>query len=112
MIIGCVNKSAPPLVISPENPDPRPPLTKNNLSVLNQLECPVCLDILTQPMEHPFKAMACTQCIIHWVATTGSVPQCKKLDIRYGIFLLIFENIRLSTIFEIKDGVYSRIRKC
>ena len=32
------------------------------------------------------------------------VSQCKKLDIRYRIFLRIFENnqnIRLSTIFEI-----------
>ena len=34
----------------------------------------------------------------------SSSSQCKKLDIRYGIFLRIFENtqtIRLSTIFEI-----------
>ena len=82
MIIGCVNKSAPPPVISPEHPYPRPPLAKHNLSVLDQLECPVCLDILTQPMELPCKAMACAQCIIHWVATTGSVhcPCCYSCE--------------------------------
>ena len=82
MIIGSVNKSAPPPVISSEHSYPRPPLAKDNLSVLDQLECPVCLDILTQPMELPCKAMACAQCIIHWVATTGSVhcPCCYSCE--------------------------------
>ena len=82
MIIGCVNKSAPPPVISSEHSYPRPPLAKDNLSVLDQLECPVCLDIVTQPMELPYRAMACTQCIIHWVATTGSVhcPCCYSCE--------------------------------
>ena len=68
MIIGCVNKTAPPPVISREHPDPRLPLPKHNLSVLNQFEYSVFLDIVTQPMELPCKAMACAQCIIHWVA--------------------------------------------
>ena len=82
MIIESVNKSAPPPVISSEHSYPRPPLAKDNLSVLDQLECPVCLDILTQPMELPCKAMACAQCIIHWVATTGSVhcPCCYSCE--------------------------------
>ena len=42
----------------------------------------MCLDILTQPMELPCKAMACAQCIIHWVATTGSVhcPCCYSCE--------------------------------
>ena len=36
MIIGCVNTSAPPPVISPEHPPhPRPSLAKDNLSVLS-----------------------------------------------------------------------------
>ena len=65
MIIGCVNKSASSLVISPEHPDSSPPLAIDHLSVLDQLECPVCLDILSQPMGLPCKAMACAQCIIH-----------------------------------------------
>ena len=43
MIIGCVNKSAPPPVILSEHPYPRPPLAKDNLSALDQLECPVCV---------------------------------------------------------------------
>ena len=42
MIIGCVNKSAPPPVISLERPYPRPSLAQDNLPVLDQLECPVC----------------------------------------------------------------------
>ena len=37
MIIGFVNTSAPPPVISPEHPHPRPPLAKGNLAVLDQL---------------------------------------------------------------------------
>ena len=55
MIIGSVNKSAPSPVITSEHSNPRPPLAKGNLSVLDQLECPVCLDILTEPMEFPVK---------------------------------------------------------
>ena len=67
-LLRCVNKSAPPPVISFEHPYPRPPFSKDHL------ECPVYLDILTQPMELP----CCAQCIIHWVRTTGSVhcPCC------------------------------------
>ena len=45
MIISRINNIAPPPIISPEHPCPRPPLSKDNLSVsvLNQLECPYVL---------------------------------------------------------------------
>ena len=53
MIIARINSIAPPQIISPEHPFPRPPISKDNLSVsvLNQLECPLCIDILAQPMH-------------------------------------------------------------
>ena len=47
MIIGWVNKSAPPPVISLERTYQRPALAQ---PVLDQLECQVCLDIITQAM--------------------------------------------------------------
>ena len=96
-IIGCVNKSAPPPVISSEHPYPRPPLAKNNLSVLDVLECPVCLDIQTQPMELPCKGI---QCIIHWVAITGSVhcPCCYSCEAMHikpasNLVLLVLKDV-------------------
>ena len=75
MIIARINSIAPPPIISPEHPFPRPPLSNDNLSVsvLNQLECPLCVDILAQPIQLPCSTLACTQCIIQWVVTTASV---------------------------------------
>ena len=43
------------------------------------------------------------------------MSQCKKLVIRYCIFLRILkntQNIRVCSIFYVYDGVYSRIRMC
>ena len=86
MIIGCVNKSAPPPVISSEHHNPRPPVAKNNLFWTN-----------LNAMELPCKAMACTQCIIHWVATTGSVhcPYCYSMHIKpaSNLVLLLLKDV-------------------
>ena len=86
-----------PPVISSEHPYPRPPLAKDNWSVLDQLECPVCLDILTQPMELPCKGILC---IIHWVATTGSVhcPCCYSCEAMHikpasNLVLLVLKDV-------------------
>ena len=80
MIISRINSISPRPIISPEHPFPRPPLSKDNLSVsvLNQLECPLCVDILAQPIQLPCSTLACAQCIIQWVVTTASVhcPCC------------------------------------
>ena len=110
MIIGSVNKSAPPPVTSSEHSYPRPPLAKDNLSVLDQLECPVCLDILTQPMELPCKAMACAQCIIHWVGTTGSVHcpccySCEPMHIKpaSNLVLLMLKDVLVHCTICIRD---------
>ena len=75
MIISRINSIAPRPIISPEHPFPRPPLSKDNLSVsvLNQLECPLCVDILAQPIQLPCSTLACAQCIIQWVVTTLSL---------------------------------------
>eukprot|EP00731_Ephydatia_muelleri_P010746 Em0005g1332a len=63
MIISRINSIAPRPIISPEHPFPRPPLSKDNLSVsvLNQLECPLCVDILAQPIQLPCSTLACAQ---------------------------------------------------
>ena len=80
MIIARINSIAPPPINLPEHAFPRPPLSKDNLSVsvLNQLECPLCVDILAQPSQLPCSTLACAQCIIQWVVTTASVhcPCC------------------------------------
>ncbi|KAL5502641.1 hypothetical protein EMCRGX_G009446 [Ephydatia muelleri] len=48
-------------------------LMKNtSSSVLSQLKCQLCSNLLTQPLELPCSALVCTKCIVEWVAATGA----------------------------------------
>eukprot|EP00731_Ephydatia_muelleri_P014464 Em0008g184a len=44
----------------------------NSSSVLSQLKCQLCSNLLTQPLELPCSALVCTKCIAEWVAATGA----------------------------------------
>ena len=57
---------------------PRPPVTPDNLSCLSKLECPICLEILSRPIELPCSVLACAECAIEWLKVSGTVlrPCC------------------------------------
>lgn len=57
---------------------PKPPLATDNLSCLSKLECPLCCEILSQPIELPCSVLACAECIIAWLKISGTVlcPCC------------------------------------
>ena len=45
------------------------------LSAIDHLRCPVCLEILSQPVELPCRAVVCASCIISWLTVSAS-SQC------------------------------------
>ena len=50
----------------------QPVASHNSSSVLSQLKCQLCSNLLTQPLELPCSALVCTKCIVEWVAATGA----------------------------------------
>ena len=40
--------------------------SSNNPAILEQLQCPICLKILHQPLELPCRALVCTACMVEW----------------------------------------------
>eukprot|EP00731_Ephydatia_muelleri_P011283 Em0006g177a len=50
-------------------------IADDNLSVLQQLKCPLCLEVVKQPLELPCKALVCAKCIRQWIVVSADV-QC------------------------------------
>ncbi|KAL5473937.1 hypothetical protein EMCRGX_G028506 [Ephydatia muelleri] len=75
-IIKYIQGIAPATVTDPGCP--KPPLATENLSCLSKLECPLCCEILSQPIELPCSVLACAECIIAWLKISGTVlcPCC------------------------------------
>ena len=75
-IIKYIQGIAPATVTDPGCP--KPPLATDNLSCLSKLECPLCCEILSQPIELPCSVLACAECIIAWLKISGTVlcPCC------------------------------------
>ena len=44
-----------------------------SVSVSNNLECPLFVDILVQPIQLPCSTLACAQCIVHQVVGNNSL---------------------------------------
>ena len=40
--------------------------SSNNPAILEQLQCPICLTILHQPLELPCRVPVCTACMVEW----------------------------------------------
>ncbi|KAL5517069.1 hypothetical protein EMCRGX_G002537 [Ephydatia muelleri] len=40
--------------------------SSNNPAILEQLQCPICLKIVHQPLELPCRALVCTACLVEW----------------------------------------------
>jgi hypothetical protein len=78
MVAAHLWKIAPPPVFSRE---PYPPLSgQNNTTVLDELKCVVCANVLSQPLELPCGKLACTSCIVQRVTASATVCPCCLLD--------------------------------
>ena len=79
MVVAHLWKIALPPVFSWE---PYPPLSsQNNTTVLDELKCVVCANVLSQPLEIPCGKLACTSsCIVERVTASATVCPCCLLD--------------------------------
>ena len=67
-IIQVIEKLAPPAVITRE---PRPLLVASEvLSMADTLSCPICLEILNQPIELPCRVYVCCTCLVQHIKTS------------------------------------------
>ena len=75
-LIKHIQVIAPATITDPGSP--RPPVAPDNLSCLSKLQCPLCLEILSQPIELPCSVLACAECVIEWLKVSGTVlcPCC------------------------------------
>ena len=76
LLITHLWKIAPPPIVLHEPC----PLTaaKNSMSILKELKCVLCSNILSQPLELACSSLVCTKCIVDMIAASGSVncPFC------------------------------------
>ncbi|KAL5478035.1 hypothetical protein EMCRGX_G024910 [Ephydatia muelleri] len=94
---GC--KIAPPPIFSHE---PYPPLASQNSStVMNELKCVVCSNIVTQPLELPCRKLACTRCVVERVAASSPVCPCCSEDSTLDVLVQCAECHR-----DVKAGCY------
>ena len=59
-----------------QNPNQPPLATTQMLSAVDELMCPICLDVLGQPIQLPCDRLVCATCLIGWIhlsATSQSV---------------------------------------
>ena len=61
--------------------EPSPPLASvNNLSILEELKCAICANVLSQPLGLMCSALVCTMCLTESIAASGAVscPCCSN----------------------------------
>ena len=56
------------------SPLPQPSETQT-LSAIDHLKCPVCLEILSQPVQLPCQSLVCASCVTGWLTVSAS-SQC------------------------------------
>ena len=65
--------SPPPTIKHPI----QPPLSSTQiLSVMSELECSICLGVLSQPMQLPCDRLVCATCLIEWIHVTAARCPC------------------------------------
>ena len=70
----CIKAVSPPPTI--KHPiQPRLAATQI-LSVVSELECSICLGVLTQPMQLPCDRLVCATCLIKWIHVTAARCPC------------------------------------
>ena len=68
--ISSITASIKRLVPPHHSPNRDVPLAStNNPAILEHLQCPICMDILFQPLELPCRTLVCTACIVTWFTT-------------------------------------------
>ena len=50
----------------------------DNLLVLQDLKCSLCLEVLNQPLELPCKALVCTKSFKQWIVVCAHKPEKEK----------------------------------
>ena len=86
------NIAPPPIVLH----EPCPlTAAKNSMSILKELKCVLCSNILSQPLELACSSLICTKCIVDMIAASGSVncPFCS--DMMASLFHLISDQHRV-----------------
>ena len=74
MLTACIRDVAPPSLYPPNCPVPALS-AENSPSILDELKCLICWDLVSQPIELPCRTLACAQCIIDWL-TASACTQC------------------------------------
>ena len=74
MLIVFIKSTAPPSLYLPDCTAPAPS-DDNNPSILEELKCSICWNLVCQPMELPCRALVCAQCFIDWLTASACV-QC------------------------------------
>lgn len=46
------------------------------LSAISELNCPICLSVLRQPIQLPCDRLVCAHCLTEWIHLRGSVCPC------------------------------------
>ena len=69
-----------PLSLNAPGMQPPPVSNTNNLSVLDHLRCPLCFEILDQPLELICNSIVCAKCLKAWLVQSAKVecPCCFK----------------------------------
>ena len=61
----------------PHHPPDMPLISLNNSAYLDQLQCPICLELLCQPLKLPRRALVCTTCMVRWFEAFSSCINVK-----------------------------------
>ena len=74
--------SISPLSLSAPGTQPPSVSDNNNLPVLDHLRCPLCFEILDQPLESSCNSIVCAKCLKAWLVESAKVvcPCCFNHD--------------------------------
>ena len=65
--------SSPSIIKNPIQP---PLAATQTLSFMSQLECSICLGVLTQPMHMPCDRLVCATCLVEWIHLCAARCPC------------------------------------
>ena len=73
-IVEHIMAVSPPSII--KNPIQPPLAATQILSVMSELECSICLGVLTQPMHLPCDRLVCSTCLVEWIHLSAARCPC------------------------------------
>ena len=72
-IVSEIRKIAPPMLYSLYHQSLS---NMNNPTIIEQLQCPICLNILCQPPELSCRALVCTDCLVQAIGSCSCEVKC------------------------------------